>query len=143
MMRHLRKPAPTAVVVVLVIFGGALLQAGPSSATAVRASHSPKGSLQATITAGEWPNLDPALDTQDAADGAIMSAVFGGLFEFTYQGSPLRVVPDEAAGYNFTNGGKTFQITLRPGLRFSNGDPFSYSLLSRRSLTSPGSPASV
>jgi peptide/nickel transport system substrate-binding protein len=115
--------------ILVIAIGGVLLQAGPASATPVQTSHSPKGSLQVTLTAGEWPNLDPGLNTQAAADSAIMSAVFGGLFEYVYEGGSLHVVPDEAAGYSFTNGGQTFEITLRHGAQFSNGDPLTASVV--------------
>ena len=128
MIHRISKSLLTATMLVLVI-GVAVVQGQPASAAAVRTSHSPRGSLQVTLTAGEWPNLDPGLNTQAAADSAIMSAVFGGLFEYVYRGGSLHVVPDEATGYNFTNGGKTFEITLRHGAKFSNGDPLTASVV--------------
>jgi peptide/nickel transport system substrate-binding protein len=125
-MRHLKPTGMVAVVLALVL-GEASLTAQSGWAAVAPVAHSPTGSLQITLTAGEWPNLDPAVNTQAAADSAIMSAVFGGLFEFVYGGGALRVVPDLAIGYKFTNGGRTFQITLRHGLQFSNGDPLTAS----------------
>jgi ABC-type transport system substrate-binding protein len=87
------------------------------------------GSLQATLTGGEWPNLDPALDTQDAADATMMDAIYGGLFEFLPNGKNTKVIPDEATGYKFSNGGLSFELTLRHGLKFSNGDPMNASVV--------------
>lgn len=87
------------------------------------AGHAPSGSLEVTLTAGEWPNLDPALNTQAAADATLMDAVYGGLFEFVPNGKNTKVIPDQATGYKFSNDGMTFTITLRNGLKFSNGDP--------------------
>jgi peptide/nickel transport system substrate-binding protein len=106
----------------LVILGCFASQTALASSTSkvATANHSPRGSLQALLTGGEWPNLDPALDTQAAADATMMDAVFGGLFEFP-AGQP--VIDDEASGYKFINNGMTFEITLRHGLTFSNGDP--------------------
>jgi peptide/nickel transport system substrate-binding protein len=50
-----------------------------------------------------------------------MNAIYGELWELTEQGS-LR--PDLATGYKFSNGGKTVTITLRQGVKFSDGTPF-------------------
>lgn len=122
-MSQLRTVVSTVVCFILV---GALLLLGPPASASVTdtvASHRASGSLQVTLTSGEWPNLDPALNTQDTADAAIMNALFGGLFEFVTSGKSTRVIPDQATGYQFTNGGMALQIRLRHGLRFSNGDP--------------------
>ncbi len=71
--------------------------------------------------AGSWPGLDPATDTNGAADQSYMNAIFGQLFELGPNG---RTIPDLATGYSFTNGGKTIVIDLRKGVTFSDGTPF-------------------
>ncbi|MBO0713323.1 MAG: ABC transporter substrate-binding protein [Acidimicrobiales bacterium] len=70
---------------------------------------------------GEWPTLDPATDTSAAADSFYLDAIYGNLFE---QGAGGKVVPDLATAYNFSNGGKTFTITLRHGVTFTDGTPY-------------------
>ena len=71
--------------------------------------------------AGSWPGLDPATDTNGASDQSYMDAIFGQLFELGQGG---KTIPDLATGYKFTNGGKTIDITLRKGVKFSDGTPF-------------------
>ena len=112
----------------LLLLGCFAIQSAGASNTprAATANHAPRGALQALLTGGEWPNLDPALDTQAAADATMMNAVFGGLFEFP-AGKP--VIDDEATGYKFINNGMTFEVTLRHGLTFSNGDPLNASVV--------------
>jgi len=75
------------------------------------------------VTALQWPSLDPALNTQAAADATLNDAVFGGLFQFATAGKATQVIPDEATSYKVLNGGMTFEVILRHGLKFSNGDP--------------------
>jgi peptide/nickel transport system substrate-binding protein len=71
--------------------------------------------------AGSWPGLDPATDTNGAADQSYMDAIFGQLFEL---GPGGKIIPDLATAYRFTNTGKTIVITLRKGVVFSDGTPF-------------------
>jgi peptide/nickel transport system substrate-binding protein len=104
----------------------AIQSAGATTSNVATPNHAPKGALQALVTGGEWPNLDPALDTQAAADATMMNAVFGGLFEFP-AGQP--VIDDDATSYKFLNNGLTFEIKLRHGLTFSNGDPLNASVV--------------
>ena len=104
-------------------FGSVGAGASPAlgrSAAGHQASPS-NGTLKVLVIGGEWPNLDPALDTQDAADSALLSTIYGDLFQFGAHGT---VIPDEATGYKFTNAGMTVDISLRPGLEFSDGTPF-------------------
>jgi peptide/nickel transport system substrate-binding protein len=71
--------------------------------------------------AGAWPaGLDPATNTNGAADQDQMNSIYGQLFELT-DGAKVR--PDLATGYKFSNGGKTFTLTLRPDVQFSDGTP--------------------
>jgi len=70
---------------------------------------------------GAWPvGLDPATNTNGAADQSYMDSIFGQLFEL---GSHGKIIPDMATGYSFSNGGKTVTISLRPGMKFTDGTP--------------------
>ena len=96
--------------------------AGPAGASPASGKQSsPSGSLKVTITGGEWPNLDPALDNEDALDSQQLNAIYGGLFEFGVKG---KVIPDLATGYTVTDGGMTVDINIRPGVTFSDGTAF-------------------
>jgi peptide/nickel transport system substrate-binding protein len=72
--------------------------------------------------AGAWPaGLDPATNINGAADQSYMNSIFGQLFELGVGG---KVIDDLATGYSFANGGKTFVINLRQGVKFQDGTPF-------------------
>jgi peptide/nickel transport system substrate-binding protein len=124
MIRRLMGAAAGAVAAML---AAALVSAGPAGAipaarpSSAHAAPVKGGSLKVTITGGEWPNLDPALDNEDALDSQQLNAIYGGLFDFGPHG---KVIPDEASGYKFTNGGLTVDIAIRPGVTFSDGTPF-------------------
>jgi peptide/nickel transport system substrate-binding protein len=71
---------------------------------------------------GAWPaGLDPATDTNGAANQSYMTSIFGQLFELREQGD---IVPDLATGYKFSKDAKTVTIHLRKGVKFSDGTPF-------------------
>ncbi|WP_433555329.1 ABC transporter substrate-binding protein [Pseudonocardia xinjiangensis] len=83
--------------------------------------------LESSSFAGGWPSgLDPATNTTGGANISQMSAIYGGLFLLTANddGSDPRVVPNQAEGYELLDGGRTVKITLRDGIRFSDGTPF-------------------
>jgi peptide/nickel transport system substrate-binding protein len=114
-----------------------------SSASASASSGTPKpgGSLtvlESTGYAGDWPTgLDPATNTNGAANQDMMNAIFGDLWELDGSG---KLVPDLATGYTFSNGGKTVTITLRPGVKFSDGTPLNAAAVVanwKRDLASP------
>jgi peptide/nickel transport system substrate-binding protein len=72
--------------------------------------------------AGDWPaGLDPATNTSGSADQSQMDAIYGELFELGPRGA---IVNDLATGYRFSGDAKTITITLRPGVKFSDGTPF-------------------
>jgi peptide/nickel transport system substrate-binding protein len=77
--------------------------------------------LEGSSFAGAWPGLDPATDTDGAANQSYMNSIFGELFAL---GSGGKLIPDLATGYAFSNGGKTIDITLRQGVTFSDGTAF-------------------
>ena len=109
---------------------GALSAAGASSRPGARgpeqSSPTPKSGGSLTVLewtgfAGSWPGLDPATDTNGAADQSYMDAIYGELFELGTNG---QTIDDLATGYHFTNSGKTIVIDIRKGVVFSDGTPF-------------------
>jgi peptide/nickel transport system substrate-binding protein len=63
--------------------------------------------------------LDPALSRAFSAR-LVLSTFCGKLFDIT---PDLRVVPQLATGFEWTNDNKTMVIKLRPGLKFDDGEP--------------------
>jgi peptide/nickel transport system substrate-binding protein len=100
---------------------------GGSSSSTPAASGSPHSGgtltvLEWTGFSGDWPaGLDPATNINGAADQSQMDAIYGELFELGPKG---KIIPDLATGYSFSNGAKTVTITLRPGVKFTDGTPF-------------------
>jgi peptide/nickel transport system substrate-binding protein len=94
--------------------------------------------LENTGYEGTWPTgLDPATNTNGAANQSMMNAIFGNLFEL---GPGGKIVPDLATGYAFSNGGKTVTIHLRPNVKFQDGTPFNAAAVAlniKRDLASP------
>jgi peptide/nickel transport system substrate-binding protein len=83
--------------------------------------------LEQSSFAGAWPSgLDPATNTTGAANLSLMTAIFGGLFRLSANddGSDAHVEPDLASGYELGPDGKTVRITIRDGVKFSDGTPF-------------------
>lgn len=80
--------------------------------------------LEGTGYIGSWPGLDPATDTEGGANYTYLDAIYGQLFEL---GPGGKLLPDLATGYRYSNGDKTITITLRKGVRFSDGTPFTSS----------------
>lgn len=73
--------------------------------------------------AGEPYTLDPALNT--SVDGACLAAAaFSGLYTYNAEG---RLVPDCAASYTVSDDGLTYTVTLKPGLKWSDGSPLTAS----------------
>ena len=120
--RDIRRSAVLVTSVCLAAVAAAALAACGSSSTSTSttsasASGAPKhgGSLtvlEGASFAGAWPGLDPATDTDGAANQSYMNSIFGELFEL---GTGGKLIPDLATGYSYANGGKTVNITLRHG----------------------------
>jgi peptide/nickel transport system substrate-binding protein len=71
--------------------------------------------------AGAWPaGLDPASNINGAATQDQMNAIFGQLFQL---GTGGQLIPDIATGATPKDGGKTWLISIRPGVKFSDGTP--------------------
>lgn len=108
----------------LVAAGGVACCAGVGGASAVaRRSRAARGSLTVLENPlyGNWTGLDPALST---TTGSFMDAIYGDLFEIGPNGT---LVDDLATGYTLSKSGKVFTISLRRGVKFSDGTPFNAS----------------
>jgi peptide/nickel transport system substrate-binding protein len=78
--------------------------------------------LEDAAFAGAWPaGLDPATNTNGAANQPYMNSIYGQLFKLNEKG---KIVPELVSGYKFEKGGKTVKLTLRQGVKFSDGTPF-------------------
>ncbi|MCL2395325.1 MAG: ABC transporter substrate-binding protein [Acidimicrobiaceae bacterium] len=119
-VKRLGRTTSLTLVAVMVAATGGLSGAGTAGA-AVPAAVPNGGMLNVLDVGTQWPNIDVAADTQDAADSDFMNAIYGQLFELA---PGNKVVPDEATGYHFSNNYQTVTINIRHGLKFSNGDPF-------------------
>lgn len=99
------------------------------------------GSLTVLLNSGyegAWPTgLDPAENTNGAANQSLMNSIYGNLFQLAEGG---KIVPDLASGYKFSDGGRTVTITLRKGVKFQDGTPFDAEAVAfniKRDLKSP------
>ena len=77
--------------------------------------------LESSGYSGSWTTLDPAQNKEGAATQDFMTAIYGQLFEL---GTGGKIVPDLATGYQFSPDAKTVTITLRQGVKFTDGTPF-------------------
>jgi peptide/nickel transport system substrate-binding protein len=103
---------------VAVTLGAGLLSTAPGAAAAAGSSLIV---LEPATTGGTWSNLDPLTDTTAAANWDILNPIYGELFE---EGPGGKIVPDLATGYKVVDNGLEVDITLRPGVTFSDGTPF-------------------
>jgi peptide/nickel transport system substrate-binding protein len=109
---------------------GSSPSSGRSSSSSVNSiSHVPPLKTGGTLTvdegkgfAGDWPyGFDPATDVTGSANQDFFDAVYGQLFDLGPNG---KVEPDLATGYKFSPDAKTVTVTLRQGVKFSDGTPF-------------------
>lgn len=110
------KVALAGAVILLGAWSGTVSASGAAAASPHRG-----GSLTYLVADGQWPGLDPATNPQDTADSTEQNAIYGQLFEVASNG---KIVPSEATGYRFLNGGLTVEIFIRPGQTFQDGTPF-------------------
>jgi peptide/nickel transport system substrate-binding protein len=106
--------------IVVMLASSVLGLVGAVAASPTSHSSKPPSMSVAEVTV-QWPNLNPATDSQAASDNDMMNAIYGQLFTAGPNSQPL---PDEATGYTFSKNHLIVTITLRKGLKFSNGDPF-------------------
>jgi peptide/nickel transport system substrate-binding protein len=118
-MRRIISFATVVVVIVASALGTGAVQ--EASAGPAPASGGSLTVLENSSYLGDWPGLDPATDTDDVANYPYLDAIYGNLFE---QGPDNQPIPDLATGYKLTDGGLTVTITLRGGVKFTDGTPF-------------------
>jgi peptide/nickel transport system substrate-binding protein len=96
-----------------------------SASTTAQGTPQKGGAMTVLLNAGyegAWPaGLDPATNTNGAANQSLMNSIYGQLFEL---GEGGKVIPDLATGLKLEDGGKTVKITLRPGVKFTDGTAF-------------------
>lgn len=114
-----------------VIFVVAACGGGPADTSAGSEGPPQRGGTLTVLLssgfAGSWPSgLDPATNTTGGANLSHMNAIFGGLFKLVADddGSNARVEPEMAESYEFADGGKTLKVTIRDGIKFSDGTPY-------------------
>jgi peptide/nickel transport system substrate-binding protein len=77
--------------------------------------------LESSGYAGAWSTLDPAENKEGAATQDFMTAIYGQLFELGANGT---IVDDLATGYTLSPNAEDVTITLRQGVKFTDGTPF-------------------
>src|SRR5580693_342741 len=78
--------------------------------------------LESKGYSGDWPyGLDPATNVDAIPNQDMMEAIYGQLFML---GPGGKVQPDLATAYTFSPDAKTVTITLRQGVKFTDGTPF-------------------
>ncbi len=92
--------------------------------------------LEETGLTGAWPTgLDPATDGNGSANQSYMDAIYGNLFQL---GADGKLIPDLALSATPSDGGKTYTIALRPGVKFSDGTPFNAAAVAWNFQQGPG-----
>jgi peptide/nickel transport system substrate-binding protein len=106
----------------------AMLGVPATSAATAKSGVQNSGSLTVTFVNYTWTSLDPVTYPFVGSENNLFEPIFGALF---YQrpttaggGKGPIIVPGEATGYKFSDNGLLVTITLRKGLRFSDGTPF-------------------
>lgn len=103
------------------VAAGAWSTGRPSTPAAAAKGPPTGGTITETVTGGQWPTLDPATDSQDAADSEYFNLIYGELFQAGPHG---KLVPDLASGYRYADNGLQLDVTIRQGATFSDGTPY-------------------
>jgi peptide/nickel transport system substrate-binding protein len=136
--------------VILTVVGAVAIAAAISASASANATKAKAAAgTMVTLFSGPGPqSLDPGLD-YTTQGSEINWEVYTGLTTYKHAGgvASTELQPGLATALpKITNGGKTYTVTLRKGLKFSNGDPvvasdFTYSM--ERSLKIPWGGAST
>ena len=107
--------------------GGTSPSSSASSSSGTFSVSQPKTGGSITVLeskgySGDWPDgLDPASNLDAIPNQDMMEAIYGQLFIL---GPGGKIQPDLATGYTFSPDAKTVTITLRQGVKFTDGTPF-------------------
>lgn len=118
--------------------------AASASASAAAGTPQSGGTLNYLVSGllSEWSlGLDPA--TGGAAPALFEDAIYGDLFRLSPSGG---IEDDLASGYTVTDGGTVLTISLRPGVKFSDGTPFNAAAVAwniKRDLATPSTASPV
>ncbi|GAA3767528.1 ABC transporter substrate-binding protein [Plantactinospora mayteni] len=120
-MNRRRKGVVAALVATLALASAAC---GSGDAPGAAATGAPKRGGELTVLVSEgglarWPTLDPV--ASGVANHEYRNAIFGQLFT---QGPDNKIEPSLATGYTFASDQLSVTITLREGVKFSDGTPF-------------------
>src|SRR6185295_10696950 len=96
------------------------LALGAVALAAAPASAQKAGGTLVQITQPEPPNLAPYISTS-APIGQVTAKIYDGLLEY---GFDLKPKPALAESWGLTSDGKTVTFTLRKGVKFHDGKPF-------------------
>lgn len=77
--------------------------------------------LELATTAGAWTGLDPLTNTSASINHDFFNAIYGRLF---HRGVGSEIVPELATGFTVSPNQLEVDLTLRPGVTFSDGTPF-------------------
>jgi peptide/nickel transport system substrate-binding protein len=126
-VRHRARPVVLLFVAVGSLFFAACGSDSTSTSTTSTDAGKPQkgGSLVVLEEAGymgAWPaGLDPATNTNGAANQSYMNSIYGQLFQL---GEGGKIIPDLASGSEILDGGKRVKIQLREGVKFHDGTDF-------------------
>ncbi|HWD24024.1 MAG TPA: ABC transporter substrate-binding protein, partial [Acidimicrobiales bacterium] len=106
------------------LFAAILLGAvAPGVALGAGSSATPQPGGNVTTSAHGITTLDPVAPGASATNNGISAEILGGLFSTSGIGAAT-IQPELATAYRFSRQGRSITITLRKGVRFSDGTPF-------------------